>query len=323
MVSLKVSIIVPVFNVDKYLRQCLDSILTQTYTDWECILVDDGSKDSSGEICDEYINQDNRFRVFHKENGGVSSARNRGIEEARGEWLFFADADDTLDINCLKILLNETSKNCQLVMAGFRKYSDEGQLIADYDSKRHKIITKDEAITELYIPSDLPYQGYLWCKLFSSAIIRKLGLTFDESIYFNEDRLFVMQYLCRMEGKIAYTTSSIYNYVERSMGAMSSLSIYYNRKYATDFDAYVLMKKEVFSYTQNRGLHRMALKGLISSCNHQLMYMHKDYDANIHRKMLIGLLRTGAIWYYFHDVMKSFIKKMIFLLFPQIIKLRK
>ena len=97
----KVSIIVPVYNVEQYLRQCLDSILVQTFTDWECILVDDGSTDCSKDICDEFANKDSRFRVVHKKNGGVSSARNKGIELSRGVYITFVDADDTIDKDVL------------------------------------------------------------------------------------------------------------------------------------------------------------------------------------------------------------------------------
>ena len=90
----KISVIVPVYNAEKYLHRCIDSILSQTFTDFELLLIDDGSKDGSGAICDEYAAKDNRVRVFHKENGGVSSARNLGLDNACGEWVTFVDADD-------------------------------------------------------------------------------------------------------------------------------------------------------------------------------------------------------------------------------------
>lgn len=90
----KVSIIVPVYKAEKYLNRCIDSILAQTFTDWELLLIDDGSTDRSGDICDEYAKKDTRIRVFHKENGGVSSARNLGLDSAQGEWVTFIDADD-------------------------------------------------------------------------------------------------------------------------------------------------------------------------------------------------------------------------------------
>ncbi len=102
-----VSIIVPVYNVEKYLRPCLDSILVQTYANIEIILVDDGSKDNSGVICDEYVAKDSRIHVLHKENGGVSKARNAGIDRAQGEYLSFIDGDDTVDPDYIEIMYNE------------------------------------------------------------------------------------------------------------------------------------------------------------------------------------------------------------------------
>ncbi|MBA1325633.1 glycosyltransferase [Enterococcus faecium] len=98
------SIIVPVYKVEKYLRKCVDSILAQTFTDFEVILVDDGSPDNSGKICDEYAEKDNRVRVIHKENGGLSSARNAGIDVARGKYLGFVDSDDYIDEDMYEIL---------------------------------------------------------------------------------------------------------------------------------------------------------------------------------------------------------------------------
>ena len=97
-----VSIIVPVYNAEKFLRRCIDSILAQTFTDWELLLIDDGSKDASGNICDEYATKDGCIRVFHKENGGVSSARNLGLDHAKGEWVTFVDSDDYIEENFLK-----------------------------------------------------------------------------------------------------------------------------------------------------------------------------------------------------------------------------
>ncbi|MEG1313359.1 MAG: glycosyltransferase, partial [Bacilli bacterium] len=103
--SPKLSIIVPVYNVDKYINKCIESILAQTFTDFELLLVNDGSLDSSGSICDEYEKKDSRIKVFHKENGGVSSARNLGLENARGEWIAFVDGDDWISPEMYKKLL--------------------------------------------------------------------------------------------------------------------------------------------------------------------------------------------------------------------------
>ena len=136
--SPRISIIVPVFNTSKYLHACLSSILGQKYRDFEVLIIDDGSTDGSSAICDEYASNDDRIKVFHKENGGVSSARNLGIEEAKGKWLYFCDADDSLLPKTLEILLEGEKENCQFVMAGYNKYLSDGSLKESYsgDIKR-------------------------------------------------------------------------------------------------------------------------------------------------------------------------------------------
>ena len=103
----KISVIVPVYNVEKYLHRCVDSILAQTFTDFELLLINDGSKDSSGVICDEYAAKDSRVLVFHKENGGVSSARNMGLDNAKGEWISFVDSDDWVEKEYLETLYQD------------------------------------------------------------------------------------------------------------------------------------------------------------------------------------------------------------------------
>ena len=109
MIRPKVTIIVPVYNVEKYLTCCIGSILSQSFKDFELLLIDDGSSDLSGEICDDYVEKDARIRVFHKENGGVSSARNLGLENAQGEWICFIDSDDWVEVDFLKELIQYDS----------------------------------------------------------------------------------------------------------------------------------------------------------------------------------------------------------------------
>ena len=118
--SPKISIIVPVYKVEKYLCRCLDSIVAQTFTDWECILIDDGSPDNSGKICDEYAEKDGRFRVIHQENAGVSAARNAGLDAARGEWIGFVDSDDWVESNMYEYLYNNALETkSDVVICGF------------------------------------------------------------------------------------------------------------------------------------------------------------------------------------------------------------
>ena len=118
----KISVIVPVYNAEKYLRRCIDSILAQTFTDFELLLIDDGSTDSSGKICDEYAKKDRRIRVFHKENGGVSSARNVGLSHLRGNWVYFVDSDDYLSPQHLQNYVNYL--DADIIYQGYRLFDE-------------------------------------------------------------------------------------------------------------------------------------------------------------------------------------------------------
>lgn len=112
----KLSVIVPIYNAEKHLNRCIQSIINQTYTNIELLLIDDGSKDSSGEICDKYAASDERIRVFHKKNGGVSSARNVGLDNATGYYIAFVDSDDYLMPNAYEILIKNSTANNQPII---------------------------------------------------------------------------------------------------------------------------------------------------------------------------------------------------------------
>ena len=127
--STLISIIVPCYNVERELSRCIDSILAQTYNNFELLLVEDGSPDQSGKICDEYAMKDSRIRVFHKPNGGVSSARNMGLDNAKGEWVCLIDGDDSIPQDALATYVQHISSDVDLVMAGFEKINDHGALL--------------------------------------------------------------------------------------------------------------------------------------------------------------------------------------------------
>lgn len=122
----KITIIIPVYNVERYLRRCLDIIAAQTFTDWECILIDDGSPYASGAVCDEYAANDGRFCVIHQDNRGVSAARNAGLDAARGEWIAFVDSGDWVDKDMLTALYAcAVEKQAEVVVSG--DYAEKGQ----------------------------------------------------------------------------------------------------------------------------------------------------------------------------------------------------
>ena len=191
----KISIIVPVYNTEKYLRHCLDSILNQSFQDFELLLVDDGSKDRSGKICDEYAEKDKRVSVWHQENQGVSVARNVGLEHAQGEWIYFPDSDDIVIENALEIMMKMCVEDIDYVMCGYEVYDENGNCSYAIPERQERVISREDALMEMFASTDYRYQGYLWNKLFKASIIRDNNLRFVKGIKFNEDRLYDVEYL--------------------------------------------------------------------------------------------------------------------------------
>lgn len=178
----RISIIVPIYNTEKYIKKCLDSILKQTFIDFEVLLVDDGSSDCSGMICEDYATKDNRFRVFHKNNGGVSSARNIGLKMARGEWIMFLDSDDEIADNTLDTCyVNATVNNIDVLQySTTRSYEDLGKKMKN--------------------PLPCSVSDYIRQKLFMvciggsfirSSIIFNNNISFNESLKLAEDLIFI------------------------------------------------------------------------------------------------------------------------------------
>ena len=193
--KLTISVIVPVYNTELYLHRCIDSILSQTFTDFELLLINDGSTDRSGEICDEYAAKDSRIKVFHKENGGVSSARNMGLDEARGEWVAFVDADDYWYAdNVLEQLLDIVKQNDLDIVRGEYKAVDwEGNSLfyRPVSKRRMKYINR---ILNSYEFLEYAIQGefFLWLCLFKRKYIK--DLRFEVGRVFLED----MQFLSKL-----------------------------------------------------------------------------------------------------------------------------
>ena len=182
----KVSIIVPIYNVEKYLSQCIDKVLKQTYQNLEIILVDDGSTDNSGVICDESKSKYPQTIVIHKENGGLSDARNAGIEIASGEYIYFLDSDDWLDSNAISTLLNfAIDNNCEIAQAGFYYAYDDYLL---YDNRKIGIsqtpfvLNRDDAMIELIKNEYI--KNFAWGKLYKSSLVKKY--LFPKGKYFED-----------------------------------------------------------------------------------------------------------------------------------------
>lgn len=272
-----ISVIVPVYNTEQYLPRCIDSILSQSFTDFELLLVDDGSTDGCGKICDSYAEKDSRIRVFHKENDGVSSARNLGLDNAKGEWICFVDSDDELMPNGIRMMAEGISDEVDLVMAGYNKYGDNNSLIYSLDALKALIIDKKQAIKEMFSPSDYVYQGYICGKLFRMNEVMKRGIRFSKDIYFNEDRLFITQFICLSERNIYYTTGPVYKYYERLGGAMMSIRKGFNPKFVTDMTASIRMRQLLHETFRDKELLDLADNQIYSSYR-RIIGMMQDFQ---------------------------------------------
>lgn len=216
-----ISVIIPVYNAEKYLRQCLDSVLAQTYIGWECLLIDDGSIDSSGQICDEYASKDSRFRVFHKENGGVSSARNVGLSFVQGEYITFCDSDDCLLPNAFELYAKvfSSENEVDVIKGGYVKVNESSQKKFLY-SCDETIIGEDKSYFVKIINGKSEYHGFLWNECIRSELCRKIR--FDESLCWNEDNLF--SYECfKKSRKLALIPNPVYCYFVRETISLSNV----------------------------------------------------------------------------------------------------
>lgn len=204
----KISVIVPVYKAETYLHRCIDSLLAQTFTDFEILLIDDGSPDRSGEMCDEYAAKDNRVRVFHKQNGGVSSARQCGIDNALGEYTIHADPDDWVDETMLEALYYKARKEeADMVICDFYiSRKGEADVLV---RQRPTFLDSQSVVCELF----QQLHGSCCNKLVKRACYSEFGVKFPTGINFCED-LYVNTSLLLHPIKVSYLPRAFYHYVQ-------------------------------------------------------------------------------------------------------------
>jgi len=277
--SPKISIIVPIYNAQKTIERCIDSILNQDFSDFELILIDDGSKDNSGKICDTYAGKDQRVRVIHKENSGVSVSRNLALREAKGEYLQFLDADDWITPNATRLLVESMETNdCDMVIADFyrvigERLSHKGSIDED------GVLSREEfANNMMENPADF-YYGVLWNKLYKRSIIEKYQLCMNPKISWCEDFMFNLEYIRHCEN-IFVLQVPIYYYV-KTKGSLVSQSMSLPKtiktkmmvfEYYNDFYKQVLTEEEyekkrlqIYSYLTDMASDEIVPPALISN----------------------------------------------------------
>lgn len=243
-----VSVIVPIYNVAKYLPACIDSILGQTYRNLEIILVDDGAGDGSEKIVDEYAKKDGRVVAIHQKNGGQSRARNVGIDRARGEYISFIDGDDEIAPNFIESLVGKMNGGAGLaVSAIYYRWLRSGNECGVY-TNRVRRQRKNESI-ENYMTFLLVIDGRMYSsvnKLYRAEIIKKNELRFTEKMKFAEDTRFVLSYLKKMKGGIEFILEPlyIYNYGTESSTVRSS---------STEWDNWLQSYADVKKFVGKKG----------------------------------------------------------------------
>ncbi|MGE5627287.1 MAG: glycosyltransferase [Solirubrobacterales bacterium] len=228
----KISIIVPVYNVEKYLPRCMESLLNQTLKDIEIIMVDDGSKDGSGVLCDQYALTDSRVKVIHKKNGGLGYARNSGIEVAKGEFLAFADSDDYVSLEMYDRLYNSAiNSNADTCICGSNRVYSNGTIGVFENPVEKGRYVKDKIMDSILInligaPPDYPYDDYIgmpvWKGIYSRKIIDSSVLRFhSEREFISEDIIFQMDYYKCAES-VAVIPDALYFHCENEFSLTTS-----------------------------------------------------------------------------------------------------
>ena len=300
----KISFIVPIYNSEQYLPRCIDSILAQTFTDFELLLIDDGSKDYSGKICDEYAAKDPRVRVFHKENGGVSSARNLGLDNAQGEWIAFVDSDDWIDRNYIECLLPVDSED--MVVCSFMYDTMEIFHLSDI------VRDKQDIGDNLHILIDHMAVCSPWCKIMRRDIIEENKIRFDINVSAGEDMLFICDYLSAGLNKIRTISQPLYHYYVADNESLSRRIVdFQTTEYVLDCIKTRIDKlTKVYNWNSDEGYKRhictqsnnmLAYAKRKSSFFDRLKYLKRtidnphvhvllsDVDYIVHRKRLTGV----------------------------------
>lgn len=212
-----VSIIIPVYKVEEYLPRCLDSILAQTYPHWEALCIDDGSPDRCGEILDAYAARDSRFRVLHQENGGVSAARNAGLDMMRGEYLTMVDPDDSIDSTLLEKMVSGMQQHgSSIVSCGYREYEESGT----YWDSPPLWCKAPEGLQATPLTSSVLYSipSNNWAMLFLTSIWREAGLRYTPDCAYGEDHAILLRYLMHSK-QVTTINEPLYHYYRRETSA--------------------------------------------------------------------------------------------------------
>lgn len=273
-----ITIIVPVYNVEKVIGRCIESVISQVYHDWELILVDDGSCDNSGAICDGYALKNKNIRVIHQENQGPSIARNAGIQAAQGEYLCFVDSDDYISPNYLEDF--HIGNDIDFSVQGMKLVYTNGRKNETYKPQKFLSCTLNEALKE---PSIYVLLYGPCCKIFKTSIIRDAQIFFPKNVHYGEDRIFVLKYLQNCKRKIQLSPFANYTYTHENNSSLTS-----QKKISTD-----LMQSTLLQFRE--------LQNLANTTKASMYFLHYrkelmlDTYQSIYNNILENKFKLGNI----------------------------
>ncbi|MBQ8783661.1 MAG: glycosyltransferase [Clostridia bacterium] len=244
----KFSIIVPIYNVENYIEKCIDSILAQSFSDFELILVDDGSPDRCPQICDEYAKKDGRVKVIHKNNEGPSAARNTGLSEATGEYCWFVDSDDCLNPEALKILTQYANGKNDIIDFNFVGFSEKNPPDFSKEAKERSFSGKVEhkemcrIISKACTKRMLPFA---WRRIYRLYFLKKSGIRFKKGLNFGEDSVFNMEAFLRAES-LYFINECLYGYRDRTDGLSRKTENIFNYNTVTWCEMYDSFRDESY-----------------------------------------------------------------------------
>lgn len=316
----KISIIVPIYNSEKYLKKCIDSILQQTYYNLEILLIDDGSTDKSKKICDEYKKKDSRIVFLSKNNTGVADTRNFGIKNSTGEYIGFVDSDDFIEKNMFENLINNIIiYNADISICNFINNKEEKKENGDV-----KVLDRDETLKSVLVNDEI--SGFLWNKLYKKEILENFKIELNKNISICEDLLFNCNYIKNIK-KAVFTEQRLYHYIKRIDSAVNGQ---FNNKHLTLLDAYdkmipIYQKENIKIYDYFKAFYVLAnvnikTKMFLNNVKNEKIKERCNKNINKYLKEVLKTpnlsfkLRTKVfIYYYFHDainILKKILKKV-------------
>ncbi len=287
-----ISVIIPVYNVEQYLPRCLDSVLIQTYCNLEIILVDDGSKDRSGVICDEFATKDSRIKVFHQKNAGVSCARNVGLDIACGDYVGFIDSDDYIESDFYEVLVkNAVAHNADISYCGIKLVEPNGSVHERFNTSCRCEKRPSEIIKGFFFNEEIKEHMYSQCnKIFKREVLA--GVRYKEGYALGEDILFVFETLgkCNM---LCLEDRTMYHYLRRENSAMTSAFSDKRMDYIKAAEDIVNICENNYDYAVADAKHWAYIHKLITCrqliCNPEYYKKHVDKFNSMKKELLKGM----------------------------------